>query len=631
MRILEVSKKVYQRTIGSDFIDTVTKTAANSVYDAFIEQLANSFDADASRVDITLDSVESVIADNGSGMSQEDLNGYFRLGDSPKRMTDKSPGGRDYLGSFGIAAVALRILARTYTMETVKDGVKTMFTETFDKKLDLEKRIEANTTKTESPSGTKITLKELNFKEGKLFSLEELIQKIAWTLPLGTDDIFSVYVNRSLVKPKLVEKSTKFSFDEIGGYMGRVHGTFYLTNSPTKQAGFYIKINGRAIGNPSTVISRKYVPDSIARRIVGILHANEFQKYIKHDRSGFDEGPAYSELTEKVATALRKIQRFSEQKIIVNQRRTALEKRDDYAVQLWREFNSAEIREVTNGMQFGFGDAPDNLPAKILDNRLVFNWNYPSLAHSSKVTLKNSMMLAAVDAIAMHRAGDTIERFASERTCILEMLFKKASQREKREIFPQTYYDLSDLSALAGYSISSLRYLSDNGLLQRYEHGYLGRDMQELLQNAGGLIPLPDFVKKHFSSGVSQTMEKIGTLAEIAGSSIIPFVQNLGSAAKPCYFVERLCEKDIAQIVQGIDFRVNVDNCAQPLIDYASQFFPLVPMAEKLHLTGLEAAHVIDYARRNKVNISNHSEMKQWLHFGHFTYAMQQWRKNGCS
>ena len=49
------------------------------------EIVANSWDADASKVNITFDSQQIVIVDDGCGMSEDDINGRFLMVGYPKR------------------------------------------------------------------------------------------------------------------------------------------------------------------------------------------------------------------------------------------------------------------------------------------------------------------------------------------------------------------------------------------------------------------------------------------------------------------------------------------------------------------------------------------------------------------
>lgn len=91
------------------------------------ETVANAWDADATEVGITLDPAGGriVIADTGSGMTQEDVNGKF-LHVGYRKRENESPRtprfGREPMGRKGIGKLSLLSIAETILIETVKNG-----------------------------------------------------------------------------------------------------------------------------------------------------------------------------------------------------------------------------------------------------------------------------------------------------------------------------------------------------------------------------------------------------------------------------------------------------------------------------------------------------------------------------
>jgi hypothetical protein len=90
------------------------------------EVVANSWDADATRVDIDIDTKKRIItiADDGCGMSKTEINDkYLKVG-YPKRDKDPTitPKGRHVMGRKGIGKLSLFSIADTIEVHSVKDN-----------------------------------------------------------------------------------------------------------------------------------------------------------------------------------------------------------------------------------------------------------------------------------------------------------------------------------------------------------------------------------------------------------------------------------------------------------------------------------------------------------------------------
>ena len=78
------------------------------------EIVANAWDADADRVDITISDNEIVIEDNGCGMSENDINNKFLyVGYQKREQTLESPiYHRKYMGRKGIGKLSMFSIAK---------------------------------------------------------------------------------------------------------------------------------------------------------------------------------------------------------------------------------------------------------------------------------------------------------------------------------------------------------------------------------------------------------------------------------------------------------------------------------------------------------------------------------------
>ena len=141
------------------------------------EMVANSWDADAGKVEIRLPKgrispeSEIVVKDDGTGMSRDDIvDKYLRIGRARRgeEGTDTTGRGRKVMGRKGIGKLAVFGVARTVTIETAKGGRRTKFRMRISDILDCagKKRVYrpqviAYNEKTTNADGTTVTLTEL--------------------------------------------------------------------------------------------------------------------------------------------------------------------------------------------------------------------------------------------------------------------------------------------------------------------------------------------------------------------------------------------------------------------------------------------------------------------------------------
>jgi DNA mismatch repair ATPase MutL len=115
----------YQMTISLNVLNHLGLNLYSSVPAVLGEAVANSYDADASRVDITVDAQASTItiSDDGSGMDKDDINkkylwiGYRKRENEPES-TPKYH--RDVMGRKGIGKLSLFSIAKVVEIQTVK-------------------------------------------------------------------------------------------------------------------------------------------------------------------------------------------------------------------------------------------------------------------------------------------------------------------------------------------------------------------------------------------------------------------------------------------------------------------------------------------------------------------------------
>lgn len=123
---------VYTMTLSLNVLRHLGISLYSSNPAVLSEAVANAWDADARRVDIQIDKVNSqvIVQDTGVGMTRDEVNQrYLKVGferrKSPAGAT--TPSGRAVMGRKGIGKLALFSIARIIRVETIKDGEKSAF------------------------------------------------------------------------------------------------------------------------------------------------------------------------------------------------------------------------------------------------------------------------------------------------------------------------------------------------------------------------------------------------------------------------------------------------------------------------------------------------------------------------
>ncbi len=171
------------------------------------ELVNNAYDADATKVYITISPEKILVEDNGSGMNQKGLEQFFTVGSEEKRIHNISPRfGRKRIGQFGIGKFAVLSAADQFKVESRKG--KFVYTVIFDRE-DWQKDAvwELPITRQQATPldgrGTKVVLSKLK----KKFNLSEVERYLKESIPLRAKK-FSVYLNGKLITPKFIPGRT---------------------------------------------------------------------------------------------------------------------------------------------------------------------------------------------------------------------------------------------------------------------------------------------------------------------------------------------------------------------------------------------------------------------------------------
>lgn len=224
-----MTKPPYSMTIDLNVLNHLGINLYSNNPAVLAEAVANAWDADAERVTVEIDSGGGtiVIADDGHGMTAEDINKKFlRVG---RRRRDDEPRtpkfGRPVMGRKGIGKLSLFSIADTIEVQSAKDGETSGFTMSL---TDIKDAIHDGTSGVYHPrplpkgsvtvrSGTRIVLSKLR---RRLSSTEKnLRRRLARRFSvIGSEHRFSININGT---PVGVEDRDYYSKLQFVWYYGR--------------------------------------------------------------------------------------------------------------------------------------------------------------------------------------------------------------------------------------------------------------------------------------------------------------------------------------------------------------------------------------------------------------------------
>ena len=163
----------YKMSIDFNVLNHLGINLYSSIPAVLSEAVANSYDADATKVNIDINHNYVTIEDNGIGMTIDDINNKYLLVGYQKRVKENPLGvtpiyKRRYMGRKGIGKLSLMSIANIIEVHTCKDGEKSAFKINVS---DISKMIKDGSTKPYEPEeipfdtsiekGTKIILREI--------------------------------------------------------------------------------------------------------------------------------------------------------------------------------------------------------------------------------------------------------------------------------------------------------------------------------------------------------------------------------------------------------------------------------------------------------------------------------------
>jgi histidine kinase/DNA gyrase B/HSP90-like ATPase len=292
-------------TFSPRILEHLGISAYNSVRKCLAELVANSYDADAKQVRISLPDVIDenaalTLSDDGTGMSTDDLKTKFLyIGRDRREDGDRTDSDRLVIGSKGIGKLAGFGIASRIRLTTRHDGKQSSITidrSDLDSVQELSgHQFDITVSDTESDNGTSIELLQLH--DGLHLPVAEVLRRhLQRTMPSRPD--FTIFVNEieCTAEDVLGDKS---EFAETIPGVGEVRGYYIIANTRQSNPGLAVRVRGRIVQEPSLFgLDTRTHGFFTAEKIVGEINAEfldpespegERHDLIKTSRDGFLE------------------------------------------------------------------------------------------------------------------------------------------------------------------------------------------------------------------------------------------------------------------------------------------------------------------------------------------------------
>jgi hypothetical protein len=566
-----------KRQAGRDLQASIARSLVKDYYAALLQLSCNSYDADARAVQIDIDWKKDTLtfSDDGHGMDQSGLASFFTMGDSDKATHLVSPGGRRYIGKYGIASVLLGYLAERYRIETWKDGRK-MIVEDDGSGRSLEAIVSTADPKLH---GTTITMQDLRFGK-ETFDRSKLISKLEWGLPSIPD--FDLFVNNVLLeKRSIITYCTEYHFEEDIPSIGLVEGSvYYKENSPMNPNGILIYVNKCLVGDSQSIDLARIVGFA-ANRVLGIVQADGLERFVGFDRDGFRfDSPEYKATQKVIEKVLGSV---------AEDIRNYEGSRGYHVKDRWLTRSAQALREseeLLNDALVRMGSEPVKLAFAREDKNPLASWydhdqaiiyinaashllSYPATHNptaSFKEVLKHSILLLAIDSIVDDELSPAAQkgsvRLAANTEKAAEIIFSGMRQlRDKVQDLVQgnasnaptlseaklnryRLYTLEELSYKHGIDINTMKRLYLCGALPAVREGTTKKcaaaDILNCFREIDGFVPAahlidPQLYDRRFH--IAHNADSFKWDQALMAHALPDYAKNVGSATRPFVWV----------------------------------------------------------------------------------------------
>ena len=207
-----MSDKNFKFEFSLEVLNHLGRGLYRSFSTVIAEAVSNSWDAEATKVEITFDKDRDIliIKDNGEGMNSEDFQGKFLKIGYTRRKGSRGKTERNVIGRKGIGKLALLSVSKKITIITKKNNNKTIAEKIDNTKLDIkiEKKekeyiLESVEEENLETQGTSLIFEDLktNFNDSKIIK-KYLATQFNFIFNLAKEDTFEIFVNDEKVTEK---------------------------------------------------------------------------------------------------------------------------------------------------------------------------------------------------------------------------------------------------------------------------------------------------------------------------------------------------------------------------------------------------------------------------------------------
>jgi len=289
---------------------------------AIVELVSNSYDADASIVHILVTPSQIAVIDDGRGMTEIALQGFFTIGKSTKPLSNKN---RKPIGSFGIGKFAILSMADEFEVFTKNGDYRACAIYNHQDALaagdyisDYQVPVVVHNTEEEyrsvlvaslgtdefydsNENGVTIIMKNLH----RAYSDQVIKQRLSEIMVPHTKDDFQIYVNGELLKERFIH-GTRYNINLTTSY-GPITGEIVIAADSLElgdQAGIQIQVQGRGIKRTHFGLENY---DSAAKKLSGCTVADWLNPVIASSRVELVDSPEKTTFEDAVRTAVRSI------------------------------------------------------------------------------------------------------------------------------------------------------------------------------------------------------------------------------------------------------------------------------------------------------------------------------------
>jgi len=378
------------------------------------ELVNNSYDADATKVNIELTKDKIIVADNGLGMDLKDLTNYFKIGSQLKKQNKLSKiYKRKFIGEIGIGKFSSFGATNKFELITQKEGFKArvVFDQNEWSKSSTDWELPyflMEAVKGES-DGTSIILHDVEYN----FTPNEVVERLRISVPLDAK-YFEVFINKKKIEPLFID-GKRFLIN-ISTEFGDIYGQIILSDKPLpfKEIGIICcvkdvmitrnlfgfedyghgtrKITGRINADflEFTANRDNFIITTVAyraffkamreevKKIVGFLKSEEDEKKIAQNRKAISKA---SEILKKAFLQLPDY--LKEMKITVSKGHTGKVEEENVEGSVWQE-KTSKIEKTPNNKKAKRGEyniihinpVTQNKSLKNIKTDLGFNFGF---------------------------------------------------------------------------------------------------------------------------------------------------------------------------------------------------------------------------------------------------------------